>query len=216
MRRIARRLDPAVEPAAGVRTLAVRALAEVGGTGSLPLVRLALVDADARVRGAALDALVVVALRDRAIRRALVPLLHLHVRDADAEVRASARLGVLQAAGHTLELPPEADEAAHATAYDAWIASPAGEMALARGLDEFDTLRDRFADDVFVRYFDAPAGIVVKAAYDALCRFAASPGVAGTRADWLARRPRLEHEAFRPEALEGTRKALLAWRGSRP
>ncbi|MGE0191352.1 MAG: tetratricopeptide repeat protein [Planctomycetota bacterium] len=216
MRRIARHVGPTTEPAPGVRAVAVRALAEVGGTSTVPIVRLALSDDDARVRQAALDGLVVIGLRDRAPRRALVAVVHLLHDDPDADVAASARLGVLQLAEHRLGLADDADEKAHRAAYRAWLASPEGEEVLARALDGYDVLKDRFADDILGRYLMHESGIVAKAAYDAIGRFVATLPPGDARIRWCQQRPQLDHADFRPEALGATRQRLEAWRSQRP
>ena len=216
MRRIARHVGPTTEPAAGVRAVAVRALAEVGGTSTVPIVRLALADEDARVRQAALDGLVVIGLRDRAPRRALVAVVHLLHDDRNADVAASARLGVLQLSEHRLGLADDADEKAHRAAYDAWLASAEGEEVLARALDGYDVLKDRFADDILGRYLMHASGIVAKAAYDAIGRFVASLPPGDARVRWWDQRPPLDHADFRAEALAATRQRLETWRSQRP
>ncbi len=216
MRRIARHIGPAVEPAPGIRAFAARALAEVGGTGAAPLVRLALLDADATVRQAALDALVVVGMRDRSASRALVAVMLPLVGDPDVGVSSAARSGVLQLLQHRLGLDAEADEKAHRAAFAAWIATPEAEELLARGLDEFGVLRDRFADGILATYLDHDTGIVAKAAYDAIGRFAGTLPADDPRAAWWASRPELDHEAFRQDEWPKQRATVAAWRNRRP
>lgn len=214
LREIAKRLPASVEPSSGVRTFAVRALGHAGGTAVAPLVLLALEDEVAEVRGAAVDTLAGIGMRDPKARRPLAIAL-LARQESDGAVAAAIRHTVLRWEGRVLELPAEEGDEAHRAAFAAYLASDDGVDLLASGLEQYDVLGDRYPTKALAAFLDVASGTLARSAYEALGRQIGRAGGDGVKS-WLASRPMLETAAFRAEAWPATRRVLSAWAATHP
>ena len=211
---VAVHLSPTREPAAVVRAAAVRALEFAGGTATVGMIRLALTDADVRVRTAVVDALAAIATRDASVRPPLLIVLGAATEDPDAGVAAAARQAILRLSETRLDVKSDAASAAHEVAFKAWWRGDTGQDLIATGLERYGDVPDRFPEDILLAYLDHPSILVGRAAYKALGRVQAPPG--STRANWLAARPRFADDAWTQGSWDTTRSTLRSWTRGRP
>lgn len=217
LRTVMSRLGAAREPSAAVRAAVLLVLAQHGGVGQVPFARLALEDADPRVRLAAVVALDAMGSQSVAAGRSVVLILGRLVGDADPEVAAAARSTVVRLSGQTLEAPPEAGESEEqfVARWTAWWQSPAGTDLRIRALAGYAEVRDHYPEQVLEPYLSDPDFFVFKAAYEALAAIGAYVPDAA-RKDWAARIPRFLAEEWRPENREALTASLANWLRMRP
>lgn len=227
---IVARLAPKVEPAPQVRVWVLRVLGRFGGPGMVGLVRHALADPDPAVRVAASDALVALAETSDAARGAAILVLGLYARVDDAALAGAARAAVRDLAKATLPEPAGDDETSRRDAFDAWWHGPvAGEIKI-HALHGFADVRDRFPEDILLRYLGDADAFVADAAWsrtaaiakglldqDAALRRDGKPGIlAPARRAWLERLPPFVEDGLRGPQAAALRARLAAWGAEQP
>ncbi len=219
MRRIAARTES--DPAS--RVIAVRTLGRRGGSALIPLIRLALRDANEHVRSQAADTLTRIAERDGRVSRSVMIILGRHALAPEIEFPAAVRLHILRLAEAHLDVDSKSSDREHREAFRTWWRTPRVEDLIIQGLDGYDRLGDRFAEQILGPFVRSPSFLVFKTAWRALeahrtVMMADGGAKAGgaTRLAWFRAMPRYVESSCVPANHNTGRTALEAWLARAP
>ena len=223
MKAVMRRIAARTESDPACRVVAVRTLGRRGGTSMIPLIRLALRDTNEHVRSEAADTLTRIAERDGRISRSVMLILGRHALARGIEFPAAVRLHILRLAGAHLDVDEKSTDGEHRDAFRTWWRSARVEDLVIQGLDGYDRLGDRFAEQIVGPFVRSPSFLVFRSAWRALeahrvAMLADGGAKAGTaaRATWLRAMPRYVESACVLAKHKSLRAALEDWLARTP